>query len=156
NPFFSVMKKVEIIFASALLLSLIFRVTAHKEVAIMFIISILALLILYTFLGFALFNGIRFRNIFISQSYTAIKPLFLIAGIVHGLTITLLLVSFLFRIQHWVYGTLMMTISSVILALFLIISFFKMQQGSTNPFYKESLTRSGYYLLVVAGNVAFL
>lgn len=150
------MKKVEIIFAALLLLSLLFLRVASEEIAIIFIVSILALILLYTFFGFALFNGIRFRNIFRRQSYSATKPFFLAAGFVHGLAITVLLVALLFKIQHWPYGNLMMNTSSALLALFLGVSIIKKQRGDTNQFYKESLTRSGYYLLVIAGSMTAL
>jgi hypothetical protein len=56
---------------------------------------------LYMYFSFALFNGIRFRNIFKKQSYQGISALRITGAVMTGFALSITLVGLMFKIMSW-------------------------------------------------------
>jgi len=64
-------------------------------------VSLAVLSCFYSYLGFAIFNGIRFRQIFISVTYKNISVFNIVAGVVAGAAIGICLIGIVFILQKW-------------------------------------------------------
>lgn len=82
----------------------------------------LILSFIYFVFGFAVFTGIRLRNISKKESYTHLKPYDIIISIFTGFIFQSLIMSLLFQLQYWP-GAAVMSLATVLSApIFLILS----------------------------------
>lgn len=95
------MKKTEIIlwvvFAISILMKM-FHIPGH---GILMVLSSTILSLLYTYFGFALFNNIRFRNIFKKKSYKNISTRNITIAIISGIIFGLAMLGVLFKFQSY-------------------------------------------------------
>lgn len=140
------MRKVELILAISLALSIIFKNEIPVSIAsYMFFPSILLLIMLYLTLGFALFNGVRFREFLKRNKYQNIKGSYLALGILTGILITIFLLSVVFKLMHWSYGIAGIQVTTAFFFLAIIIALLMKNKGNNNIFYTELLPRSCFY-----------
>jgi len=93
------MKKTELILAGIAGISLLLYFL-HLPVGIFLAVSGFLLAGLYFYLGFALFNNIRLRNIFKFDSYQGIKSGRILGASLIGIALSSTLIGFLFKVFH--------------------------------------------------------
>lgn len=94
------MKKTEIIAAIVAVIGFIFQLLLWPGGGPLVVVSLSLLAVIYYF-GFALFNDIRFRQIFKKESYAGISPLRMIGSIGAGLSLSSVLSGLMYKIQSW-------------------------------------------------------
>lgn len=100
----------------------------------------------YLFLGFALLNNIRLRNIFKKDAYKRIGAIRIIGAIGTGLFLSLTCIYSLFKFMQWPYGNAGLMISLVSLLIPSVIFIIK-YITTRNSFYKNFL----YRILIIGG-----
>ena len=147
------MKKLEVIFATIILVGLIFKIL-FLPFASMFVISCTALSALYMYFGFALFNNIPFKRLFKKEPYnedisekTGIRIGFAIAI---GFALSLLLIGILFNIQRWPMSRIMLIQGFTFLVLFSIFGLVRYIQ-TKSKFYKRIFIR-----VIIIGGIGFV
>ena len=101
----------------------------------LFVLTVTALSCLYFACGFALFNGIRLRNMFKPSSYSGISTMKIIGGVLMGITLSTVCIGLVFKIQMWPGANPMLIVSIPPTIIILIIVFIK-----------YILTKSKFYL----------
>ena len=139
------MRKIEFALAVLLGLSILLRDEVREIAAYLMAISVTILIPFYFLLGFALFNGVRFRDFLKRKSYINIKGSYIGLGILTGLLIVLFLSSIVFRIMHWPYGGIGLKVSTAILFIVLLSAIAIRNKGNNNVFFTEVLPRSSFY-----------
>jgi magnesium-transporting ATPase (P-type) len=103
-------------------------------------IGCLLLSLLYLFFGFALFNGIRLRDILKKKSYEEISTLRMLLTIIIGFVLSMLIIYILFKFQMWPYGQQGLQISLTMLLIIIIVVLIK-YVISKDKFYFNFLIR---------------
>lgn len=103
--------------AVALITNLLFAPTGN----ILIVLSLSLLSILYMYLSFALFNGIRFRHILKKESYKGISTMRIIGAIFTGLALSITLIGILFKYQLWPGATINLRVGLSGLVLMVLI-----------------------------------
>ena len=67
----------------------------------MTVLTLSILSIIYVFLGFALFNDIRLRNIFKKESYTSVSGLRILGAVGAGWALSATINGLMFKFQSW-------------------------------------------------------
>ena len=146
------MKKLEIILivgaATGLLLALLNVPLSSLIVSLFFV----ALGLLYFYLGFALLNGIRLRDIFKAESYTGIGPWRIAIAIGTGIALSNLTIGFMCSILTYPMAEMFLTSGLAIAALMIILALIKGAREKI-AFYRNIILRC---LVFIALAVAFL
>lgn len=119
------MRKAEIIFTVLAILGTILSFSTVPGGSFLIIISCTVLSSLYLYLGFALFNTIRLRNIFKKQSYSGLSALRIIGGIAVGFVLSIVVIGLMFRIMVWEGSTIMLIVSIVPVSILTVIALIK-------------------------------
>ena len=146
------MKKLEIILIAGAVVGLLmslFDVPLYSLIVSLFFVS---LGLLYFYLGFALLNGIRLRNIFKAESYTGIGPWRIAIAIGSGIALSNLTIGFMCSILTYPMAEIFLTSGIAIAALMIFLSLIKANRDK-NPFYRNIILRC---LIFIAIAVAFL
>lgn len=111
------------------------------------ILAAFALILLYFFFGFALFNNIRIRGIFKRNSYKNISVLRILGSIFVGICLSITVIAILFHFQVWPGAIAMMYLWPIgmILVLLAVLSKWFLTKDS---FYKGILKRIGIFGLL--------
>lgn len=133
------MKKTERILALTTLIALIFKLLHWTGGEILLVISLSALSFLYYF-SFALFNDIRFRDIFNKSSYTGISAKRIIGTIGLGFSLSLIMIGSLFKIQLWPGANIQLANGLVLTGIIFLIAFIFYSRNKT-AFYKNIFLR---------------
>ena len=95
------MKKGEIIIATLSLIALGLNLLLIPGGGVLTVLTLSTLSMLYMNLSFALFNGIRLRNIFKKDSYKGISTMRIIGAVGTGLALSMTIIGLLFKFQSW-------------------------------------------------------
>ncbi len=98
------MKKAEIYLALLALLAIIFKLALIPGAGILTVLSLSILGMMYYFLGFAFFNGIKLREIFKRSSYKNITAAKIIGAVLAGWVLSMTLIGIMFRLQFYPGG----------------------------------------------------
>jgi hypothetical protein len=146
------MKKLEIILmvgaSTGLLLALLNVPLSSLIVSIFYVV----LGLLYFYLGFALLNGIRFRDILKVDSYRGIGPWRIAIAIGSGIALSNLTIGFMCSILTYPMAEIFLTYGIAIAAIMIILSLIKGARDK-NVFYRTIIVRC---LVFIAIAVAFL
>jgi sugar phosphate permease len=93
--------------------------------SILFVFSLTFLCGIYQCFGFALFNNIRLRKIFRSESYKGIKGVHIVFAVFSGFTLSAALMAILFSMQHWPGAVFMLIAGALPLVVISIITLVK-------------------------------
>lgn len=144
------MKKTERILAILTLIAIIFKLLRWPGGGILLIISLSFLSLLY-YLSFALFNDIRFRDVFNKSSYAGISAKRIIGAEVLGLSFSLILIGILFKAQLWPGGGIQLGTGLFFTGIILIVALIYNSRNKAN-FYKGIFRRiaiiGGFGLLI--------
>jgi hypothetical protein len=95
------MIKFEKILGIIALIGLILKITLISGGSILLTFSLMTLACLYYPFGFALFNKIGLRKIFIKESYRGLSVLKVIGSIAAGTGLSVICIGILFKLQYW-------------------------------------------------------
>ena len=141
------MKKLEIILIIGTVIGLllaIFKVPLNSLVVSVFFIS---LGILYFYLGFALFNDIPFRKIFIAESYKGIGPWRIAIAVGTGMALSELTIGFMFTILYYPMAKSLIVFGIVLAVIVIILAIVKNGQEK-NQFYRNIILRCLAFLII--------
>lgn len=115
------MKQLEKILLVIAILGFVLKMMEIQYSSYVLFISIVILSIIYLFLGFALFNNVRFRNIFKSDSFNSIKAIRLILTVGFGWGLSILSMGILFGILSYPMKEIFLLTGLILTTIFLII-----------------------------------
>ncbi|MGZ4035261.1 MAG: hypothetical protein ACXVPU_18055 [Bacteroidia bacterium] len=143
------MKITEKIIVVFILLSVALKVMLVPGASPLFLLITQLLVLMYFIFGFALFNGIRLRNIFKKESYTGISPLRMTGAALMGITLSMVGTGFIFKLLLWPGSQAMLLTGSVPLFIILIIVLIK-YFTTKSKFYFNAIIRCGIFSLLTA------
>lgn len=126
------MKKTELILILLALIALIMKLMYLPGSLILIVLSLSSLSLFYFYLGFAFFNGIRFRKILKRESYKGISTQRIIIGIGTGFVLNIAAIGVLFKIQSYSGASMILLISLFGLGILMIFSVIKMRENTDN------------------------
>jgi hypothetical protein len=108
--------------------------------------SLLLLAVIYFYLGFALFNNIRLRQVFKKISYKGITAarMYIVTGL--SMSLSILVMGILFKLQAWEGSGLMLT-TGLLLTFILFIVVLLENKKHKSPVYKLMITR----IMIIGG-----
>jgi len=115
------MRKFELIVGIIAIVSFLFKLLHLPGSSILLVLSFSTLSIFY-YLSFALFNGIRLKDIFKSTSYKNTNAKRIIGAVGLGFALSALIMGALFKIQLWSGGVMQLTIGLILTGLIFIIA----------------------------------
>jgi hypothetical protein len=134
------MKRTELILIGIAVLALIMKFLHLPASGILTVLSLSSISVIYMYLGFALFNNLRFRKIFKKESYKEISTKRIVGGIGAGLALSVSAIGILFKFQSWPGASANLIMGIVGLSVVTIISLIKMQKNKDN-YYSNILKR---------------
>ena len=146
------MKKLEIILIIGAVVGLLMSLFDIPLNSLFVSLFYLALGLLYFYFGFALFNGIRLRNIFKVDSYKGVGPWRIAIAIGTGIALSNLTIGFMFSIRSYPMAETLL-IFGIVLAAIMIILTLIINARDKNPFYRNIIMRCLVFLIIA---VAFL
>jgi hypothetical protein len=134
------MKRTELILIGIAVLALLMKFLHLPASGILTVLSLSSISVIYMYLGFALFNNLRFRKIFKKESYKEISTKRIIGGVGAGLALSVSAIGILFKFQSWPGASVNLIIGIIGLTVVTIISLIKMQKNTDN-YYSNILKR---------------
>jgi hypothetical protein len=101
----------------------------------------------YFYFGFALFNGIRFRNIFKADSYNGIGAWRILTAIGTGLALSVLVIGFMFSVLSYPMAETLLVVGIVLIAIMVILALIKNAQEK-DKFYRTIIFRNLVFLII--------
>ena len=138
------MKKTELILIAISIVVLLMRFFHLPGSAILTVISLSSVSVFYLYLGFMLFNGIRFRKVFKKESYKGISTKRIFGGIGTGIALSFSAIGILFKFQSWPGASFQLGIGLFGLTIVTLISLTKVKKNSDN-FYSNILKRVAFF-----------
>jgi putative Mn2+ efflux pump MntP len=146
------MKKVEIILMAGAVIGLLMSLFAVPLYSLIVSVFFITLGLLYFYLGFAILNGIRLRNIFKAESYTGIGPWRISIAIGSGIALSNLTIGFMCSILTYPMAENFLTYGIAIAVIMIILSLIKGARDK-NAFYRNIILRCLVFIVIA---VAFL
>jgi len=134
------MKYSEVCFASLFIASFVMKKFHVFGSDILIVFASLGLVFLYGLFGFALFNGLKFKQIFASINYGNVKVVNIIVAFIAGISSSLMVFSILFKIQNWPGYYMIMYFSSLPSIIMMMISLIRVV-NSNSGLHKRILVR---------------
>lgn len=107
----------------------------------------LVLAMLYIYLGFALFNNVRLRDIFKAESFKGLGPWRIALAIGTGVALSTLTVGFMFSILGYPMAETILIYGIVLAFLMIILALIK-NAREKNPFYRNIIVRCLIFLII--------
>lgn len=149
------MKKTELILIALALLALVLVKIEMTGAILIILFTYLLLSVFYFLFGFALFNGIDYKEILVPETYKNIPGWKIILGIFMGWLSSVMVSGVLFTVQQYPGGELMLMISLVPLFVIHIIAYFTLHPGTSNLM-RLSLFWRNYIMLALGFAVWFV
>lgn len=143
------MKRTELIFIVAALIAEVLNLylPLMRGILIAVILSWGALSMLYGYFGFALFNGIRFRQITDKAFLASINPEYLRLGKAIGKAMALMVISLLFTFMDWPGAKIFLYAGIAGMVVMLVRSVFKYREKG-GAFYIQFIIRTALWAIV--------
>lgn len=143
------MKKTELILIGITLLALLMKLLHLPASGVLTVLSLSSISGIYMYLGFTLFNNLRFRNLFKKESYKEISTKRIVGGIGSGLALSVSVIGILFKFQSWPGASINLITGIIGLIIVTIISLIKMKKNTDN-YYSNILKRvAGFGVICV-------
>ena len=130
------MKTTEKILGIIIVLSLVLKIFNIPGNSVLFVFSVSFLVMIYFYLGFALFNEIPLKGIFKKKSYENIHGLRIIGAVFSGMSLSMILAGILFKIQHWPGENTQLASGLVLSAIIILVALSKYIKRK-GPFYRR-------------------
>jgi len=141
------MKKLEMILIAGAVVGLLMALLDIPLTSLIVSLFFLALALLYLYLGFALFNNVRFRNIFKAESFKGLGPWRIAIAIGTGIALSTLTVGFMFSILDYPMAETIL-IYGIVLAVIMIILALIQNAREKHPFYRNIILRCLIFLIL--------
>ncbi len=139
------MKKAEIILGAISIISLILNLFLVPGTEEIYVFSSLFLSAFYLYFSFALFNGVKYRQLMKKIAYKGIGIMRVLSAVTTSSAISMIILGVLFNYQIWSGGNELAFLGIVILSLILVISVIK-YFTSKAAFYIVTIKRAVIYL----------
>ena len=133
------MKRAEVILNAIAIIGILMILLEFPGGRFLLILSIGILSLLYFYLGFAIFNDLRFREIFKKISYSKIKALHILGAVGVGISLSICIIGILFRIMLWPGSAVQLLFGIISLSAIIILCLIRLK--SKVKFYKRILLR---------------
>src|SRR5690606_32351133 len=144
------MRKTEIVLIILGALGLTMRLLHLPGGSLFILLPFLILGLTYMYLGFALFNDIRFVKVFRKDSYDNIKPTRIIGAIMAGVSLNVSIIGIIFRFLSYPGASIILIIGLISTSIVAIVSISKIRKNS-DRFYLNILKR-----IAVFGTLCFI
>ena len=134
------MKRTELIFIGLAIIAVILKMLHIPGSGILTVLSFFILSILYFFLGFALFNDIRFRSIFKKSFFRDYDALKIVGAYIAGVVLSISALGILFKFQSYPGDELFLGLGSLGVLIVLIAFLIKLI-ATKDHFYSKILKR---------------
>jgi hypothetical protein len=141
------MKKLELILIIGSVVGLLMSLFDVPQNSLIVGLSFLPLSLLYFYLGFALLNGIRLRNIFKADSYKDIGVWRIAIAIGTGIALSNLTIGFMFSILSYPLAKTMLIFGIALAVIMIILALIK-NAREKNPFYRNIILRCLIFLII--------
>jgi len=141
------MKKLELILIIGSVVGLLMSLFDVPQNSLIVGLSFLPLSLLYFYLGFALLNGIRLRNIFKADSYKDIGVWRIAIAIGTGIALSNLTIGFMFSILSYPLAKTMLIFGIALAVIMTILALIK-NAREKNPFYRNIILRCLIFLII--------
>ncbi|MCW4469759.1 hypothetical protein OGH69_12335 [Flavobacterium sp. MFBS3-15] len=138
------MKKTELTLCILSAIGIILYLLPVPGGSMLTVLALTLLSLLYFFFGFALFNGIRGRDLFKGTAYTGISALKIVGGVGVGMSLSTVIIGILFRVMMWPGGSFMILIGCAPVIIVCIIAWVR-ASSSNSPFAKRVLARAAVF-----------
>jgi hypothetical protein len=154
------MKLTEKILAGIILLALLMKFNLVAFGNPLLVLSISAMMCLYFYFGFALFNGIRLRKVFRKETYAEVSGKKITGAVFTGFGLATLLTGIMFKLMDWPGGNANLIVGLVACIVISIIAVIRFLQKK-EEYYKGVLIRTGTlisigFLLFFTPNLALV
>ncbi|MCF8331792.1 MAG: hypothetical protein K9H84_05015 [Bacteroidales bacterium] len=139
-------KKTEFFLMLFVLLGLIAEKIDFPAAVLLILFSFMLLSVFYFLFGFALFNGIEYKDILVSDTYKKTRTWKIIMGVVMGWLNSIMVGGILFTVQGYPGAELLLFVSIFPLALLDMAAFFVLHPEAEDK-YRLSLFWRNYVLL---------
>lgn len=143
NQFYK-MKKIELILVSLAVIAFGLNLFLVEGSSLLLIFSVIGLLFLYFYLGFAILNGITFRTLFKKETYKNISSLRIFGSVATGIIFSIMVLGVVFKYLMWPGGSMMLLISFVGILIIFIVALIK-NLKKPSKFYQNVLLRCAVY-----------
>jgi len=141
------MKKLELILIIGSVVGLLMSFLDVPQNSLIVALFFLPLSLLYFYLGFALFNGIRLRNIFKADSYKDLGVWRIAIAIGTGIALSNLTIGFMFSILSYPLAKTMLIFGIALAVIMTILALIK-NAREKNPFYRNIILRCLIFLII--------
>jgi len=141
------MKKLELILIIGSVVGLLMSLFDVPQNSLIVGLSFLPLSLLYFYLGFALLNGIRLRNIFKADSYKDLGVWRIAIAIGTGIALSNLTIGFMFSILSYPLAKTMLIFGIALAVIMTILALIK-NAREKNPFYRNIILRCLIFLII--------
>lgn len=141
------MKKLEIILIIGSLIGFLMALFSLPLNSLIMSVFFSALGLLYFYLGFALFNGVRFRSIFKVDSYIGLGTWRILIAIGTGIALSTLTMGFMFFKLSYPLTKTFLEVGIVEVMIIIILALIKYVQGK-NLFYRNIILRCMIFLII--------
>jgi len=141
------MKKLEMILIIGAVVGLLMSLFDIPLNSLIVSVFFVALGLLFFYFGFALFNGIRLRNIFKAGSFKGVGPWKIAIAIGTGIALSNLTIGFMFSILSYPMAETLLAFGIVLAAIMIILALIKNARDK-NPFYRNIIMRCLVFLII--------
>jgi len=141
------MKKLEMILIIGAVVGLLMALFDVPLSSLIVSLFFLVLALLYFYLGFALFNGIRFRDIFKAESYKGLGPWRIAVAVGTGIALSDLTVGFLFTILNYPMAESLLAFGLVLTAIMLLLAAIR-NAKEKERFYRNIILRCAVFIII--------
>jgi hypothetical protein len=146
------MKKLEMILIAGAVVGLLMALFDLPLSSLIVSLFYMVLALIYFYLGFALFNGIRFRNILKPESYKGLGTWRIAVAIGTGIALSDLTVGFMFTILDYPMAMTLLTFGLVLTAIMLLLASVR-NAKEKDRFYRNIILRCAAFIII---DVVFL
>ncbi|MFZ6052947.1 hypothetical protein [Halocola ammonii] len=141
------MKKLEKTLIVLIVMSFIMRVLVLPFGTTLFVFSSGSLALVYAYFGFALFNGVGFKEIFKKGSFKGVGAWLILLAIFAGLVLSVTVVGIEFRLMQWPNSKVLLGGGLIGLLLVFVFALIARAKGNT-PLFKRISQRAVPFLAV--------
>ena len=138
------MKKAELILVSLAVIAFGLNLFLVQGSSLLLIFSVIGLLFLYFYLGFAILNGISLKEMFKKETYKNISNLRIFGSVATGIIFSIMILGATFKYLMWPGGSIMLLISFVGMLIIFIVALVK-NLKKPSKFYQNVLLRCAVY-----------
>ena len=148
------MKKTEKVILAIIIISIVMKLLHLPFSSALLLLTISTTSLIYFYLGFALFNGIRVQNIFKKSSYKGISAKRIIGAIGTGYALSISIIGILFMLMQWPGANKILVVGMTGLIIIAITCFIKTKRDK-DSYYLGILRRVVFFSVICSISLLF-